>query len=171
MSILNHFLSGFLHELTTVFDHVYTSALRCFCCTLLCRLFFSVRRECAPARYFSSIGSCVQQAHFGILISLSSSGCTVPSKRLIFDRERSSGSYSVSAFYWGLTVSDFPVQLLLPTLSTVLVYWTVGLQNDVCTFPAYLWIEACPFFLRLILEPRFRRLLAFAVFPRAASSS
>lgn len=54
----------------------------------------------------------------------------MPSKRLIFDRERSSGSYSVSAFYWGLTVSDFPVQLLLPTLSTVLVYWTVGLQND-----------------------------------------
>ena len=76
---------------------------------------------------------------------------TVPSKRLIFDRERSSNSYSVSSFYWGLTLSDIPAQLIIPVLTTLMVYWTVGLQDQVCGRDPCDHFQLAVFFHRIVL--------------------
>jgi len=58
-----------------------------------------------------------------------------PPERAVLNKERSSGSYRLSAYFLGKTVSDIPVELLLPFLYITITYWMVGLNY---TFQNYI---------------------------------
>ena len=57
-----------------------------------------------------------------------------PQDRMIFMRERSAGSYRVTSYFFSKVLSELPVQLGIPFLFGVIVYWTTGLQRDLGHF-------------------------------------
>uniref|UniRef100_A0A7S0N5E7 ABC transporter domain-containing protein n=1 Tax=Pyramimonas obovata TaxID=1411642 RepID=A0A7S0N5E7_9CHLO len=60
---------------------------------------------------------------------------------MIIKRERSSGLYRLSAYFWSKTLSELPVELAYPTLFTVCTYWTLDLEpSGFIPFLFYLWL-------------------------------
>ena len=53
---------------------------------------------------------------------------SVPPERAVLNKERSSGSYRLSAYFFGKTLSEFPIQCILPTLYVIITYWMAGLN-------------------------------------------
>eukprot|EP01111_Echinosteliopsis_oligospora_P006031 TRINITY_DN1997_c0_g2_i1.p1 TRINITY_DN1997_c0_g2~~TRINITY_DN1997_c0_g2_i1.p1 ORF type:complete len:623 (+),score=155.49 TRINITY_DN1997_c0_g2_i1:63-1931(+) len=72
----------------------------------------------------------VNQGVFGALIVIN----TFPSERKIILRERAAGTYFSSAYFMAKIASDTVLQLLMPILFSVIVYWLVGLQHTAQKF-------------------------------------
>ena len=53
---------------------------------------------------------------------------TFPDERRILNKERLAGMYRLSAFYFGRTLADLPIELTFPTLLHLGVYFTTGLR-------------------------------------------
>jgi len=61
-----------------------------------------------------------------------------PSERGVLSRERSTGTYRLSAFYFSKQVAETPLDLVLPTLYCVVVYWATGLNPEPAKFFVFL---------------------------------
>lgn len=72
----------------------------------------------------------VNQGVFGALIVIN----TFPSERKIVLRERAAGTYYSSAYFMAKIASDTVLQLLMPIIFSIIVYWLVGLQHDAQKF-------------------------------------
>ncbi|KAH7681033.1 Taurine-transporting ATPase protein [Dioscorea alata] len=59
---------------------------------------------------------------------------TFPQDRPIFIKERSSGMYSLSSYFMARMVGDLPMELLLPTVFVLVVYWMAGLRPEFGAF-------------------------------------
>ncbi|KAH0775394.1 hypothetical protein KY290_012531 [Solanum tuberosum] len=59
---------------------------------------------------------------------------TFPQERMMLEKERSSGMYRLSAYFMAMTVGDLPMELVLPTISTVITYWMAGLKPSAGRF-------------------------------------
>ncbi|KXZ52591.1 hypothetical protein GPECTOR_9g636 [Gonium pectorale] len=59
---------------------------------------------------------------------------TFPAEFQLLVKERQSGMYRLSAFYAARTLSDLPMDCLLPSLFTWIVYWMSGLRIDAGAF-------------------------------------
>ncbi|KAI3467159.1 hypothetical protein Pfo_023822 [Paulownia fortunei] len=57
-----------------------------------------------------------------------------PQERPILTRERSSGMYRLSSYYFARTVGDLPMELVLPTIFVTITYWMGGLKPSLVTF-------------------------------------
>ncbi|KAF8404227.1 hypothetical protein HHK36_009109 [Tetracentron sinense] len=53
-----------------------------------------------------------------------------PQERAIFMKERSSGMYTLSSYFMARIVGDLPMELILPTVFTTIVYWMAGLKPE-----------------------------------------
>lgn len=63
---------------------------------------------------------------------------TFPAERSVLRRERQSGAYRLSAYYFAKCAADIPVSCVFPTLVACIVYWTVGLRADAGAFFGYI---------------------------------
>ncbi|XP_068641633.1 ABC transporter G family member 21-like [Aristolochia californica] len=59
---------------------------------------------------------------------------TFPQERLMLIKERSSGMYCLSSYYFARMAGDLPMELLLPTIFTVITYWMGGLKATATNF-------------------------------------
>lgn len=57
-----------------------------------------------------------------------------PQERPMLIRERSSGMYRLSSYYFARTVGDLPMELVLPTIFVTITYWMGGLKPKFVTF-------------------------------------
>ncbi|XP_077998523.1 uncharacterized protein LOC144451525 [Glandiceps talaboti] len=53
-----------------------------------------------------------------------------PSEKTVIFKERSAGMYRLSAYYLAKLTSELPLVILLPTVSTIIVYWSTGLNQS-----------------------------------------
>jgi ABC-type multidrug transport system permease subunit len=65
---------------------------------------------------------------------------TFPSERVVVNKERSSGSYHLSAYYLAKTISEMPLILFLPSIYVVIVYWAAGLNGWSSFFGSWFFI-------------------------------
>ena len=75
-----------------------------------------------------------------ISISLSLSLSAVSPEKVVVNKERSSGSYHLSAYYLAKTVSEMPLILLLPSIYIIIVYWAAGLNSWSSFFGSWFFI-------------------------------
>lgn len=66
--------------------------------------------------------------------ALFSSLLTFPSERPILGKERASGSYRLSAYFWAKSFAEAPLRLVFPTLYQVIAYWMAGVRDDAGVF-------------------------------------
>ncbi|KAL7001285.1 ABC transporter G member 21 [Sarracenia purpurea var. burkii] len=57
-----------------------------------------------------------------------------PQERPMLLKERSSGMYRLSSYYFARTAGDLPMELVLPTLFITVAYWMGGLKPSPATF-------------------------------------
>ncbi|KAG8366541.1 hypothetical protein BUALT_Bualt17G0090600 [Buddleja alternifolia] len=57
-----------------------------------------------------------------------------PQERSMLIRERSSGMYRLSSYYFARIVGDLPMELVLPTIYVTITYWMGGLKPSFVTF-------------------------------------
>ncbi|XP_004236984.1 ABC transporter G family member 21 [Solanum lycopersicum] len=57
-----------------------------------------------------------------------------PQERPMLIRERSSGMYRLSSYYFARSVGDLPMELVLPTIFVTVTYWMGGLKPKFLTF-------------------------------------
>lgn len=62
---------------------------------------------------------------------------TFPNERPILSKERASGSYRLSAYFWAKSFAEAPLRLIFPTLYQIISYWMVGVRDDAGVFFAF----------------------------------
>ena len=55
-------------------------------------------------------------------------------------KERSSGMYRLSSYYFARTAGDLPMELVLPTVFVTVAYWMGGLKPSLVTYGLTLFI-------------------------------
>jgi len=69
---------------------------------------------------------------------------TFPLERALLVREQSNGMYSITSYFLGKYLSNFPLDVFFPTLYSILIYWTVGLNDSsAARFFYYLFCVFC----------------------------
>ncbi|ELR11672.1 ABC2 type transporter superfamily protein [Acanthamoeba castellanii str. Neff] len=53
-----------------------------------------------------------------------------PPERAVLTKERSTGTYRLSAYFVGKVLAETPLELVMPILFSVITYWMVGLADD-----------------------------------------
>ena len=64
-----------------------------------------------------------------------------PFERSVIEKERASGSYRLSAYFIGKSLSEAPMKLVLPTLFLIISYWMARINNNFGIFLGILVFE------------------------------
>ena len=59
---------------------------------------------------------------------------SVPEERAVINKERRSGAYRLSAYFFAKMTSEFPVMILRPIAFVTVIYWSAGLPKDAGIF-------------------------------------
>ncbi|KAI3820574.1 hypothetical protein L1987_08122 [Smallanthus sonchifolius] len=59
---------------------------------------------------------------------------TFPQERDMLAKERSSGMYRLSSYFFSRSIGDLPMELVLPTFFLVVTYWMAGLKPNLGSF-------------------------------------
>ncbi|CAN8273681.1 unnamed protein product [Cochlearia groenlandica] len=59
---------------------------------------------------------------------------TFPQERRMLGKERSSGMYRLSPYFMSRVIGDLPMELILPTMFLIIVYWMAGLNPNPINF-------------------------------------
>lgn len=63
-----------------------------------------------------------------------------PKERVMLAKERSSGMYRLSSYFFALTLGELPMELVLPTAFFTIVYWMAGLRPTAEAFFSGLFV-------------------------------
>ena len=55
-------------------------------------------------------------------------------------KERASGSYRLSAYFLGKTISEVPMLMVLPIIFGCIVYWITGLRPEASKYAEFIVI-------------------------------
>ena len=61
-----------------------------------------------------------------------------PVEKDVIKRERQSGTYRLSAYYFSKLLAELPVDMVLPIWSVTIAYWMIGINNNFGVFLLYL---------------------------------
>ena len=61
-----------------------------------------------------------------------------PLEKDVIKRERQSGTYRLSAYYFAKLLAELPVDIILPIWSVTIAYWMIGINNNFVAFLLYL---------------------------------
>jgi ATP-binding cassette subfamily G (WHITE) protein 1 len=50
-------------------------------------------------------------------------------ERLVFLREVNNNMYSVTTYFFSKIITEMPANIIFPLLQTVILYWSIGLNN------------------------------------------
>ncbi len=78
---------------------------------------------------------------FWVFDSMFTAMMTFPAERAVIFRERSSGSYRLSAYFIGKTVSEAPMRLTLPFIYLCVSYWMARLNDDFGVFVQFMIVQ------------------------------
>ncbi len=56
----------------------------------------------------------------------------------MLNKERSAGTYRLSAYFVGKTLAEAPIELILPFIFGTITYWMVGLSTDFYCYLLYI---------------------------------
>lgn len=71
---------------------------------------------------------------FWVFDAMFNSLTAFPTERTVILKERSSGSYHLSAYFMAKTTADAPVRLILPLIYMIISFWMAGISNSFATF-------------------------------------
>jgi len=74
--------------------------------------------------------NCIHQGFFGAVMVINS----FPGERALILRERAAGMYYASAYFVSKTLAESLVQLIIPIIYSIPVYWLAGLQPEAGKF-------------------------------------
>jgi len=116
-------VSCFLHSLSPslTLTHTHTISL-----ALILILSLALAHTLTVSTLAHSFSFLFLHSHFTSSLTLTHQ--SVPPERAVLNKERSSGSYRLSAYFLGKTLSEFPIQCILPTLYVIITYWMAGLN-------------------------------------------
>ncbi|GAA0186228.1 ATP-binding cassette [Lithospermum erythrorhizon] len=57
-----------------------------------------------------------------------------PQERPMLTKERNSGMYRLSSYFFARTIGDLPMELILPSIFVTVTYWMGGLRPSIITF-------------------------------------
>ncbi|CAF1343859.1 unnamed protein product [Adineta steineri] len=57
-----------------------------------------------------------------------------PSETSVINKERASGSFRLSAYYFAKCLSETPIKLVLPAISLTIMYWMVNVNSNFANF-------------------------------------
>jgi len=64
-----------------------------------------------------------------VMQSIQNIALLFPEERPVFLREVNNNMYSVSAYFFGKIISELPSSFILPTLLSILIYWSLGFNT------------------------------------------
>jgi ABC-type multidrug transport system permease subunit len=65
-----------------------------------------------------------------VMSSVQNVALLFPEERPVFLREVNNNMYSVSAYFFGKIISEIPASIILPSLFSLLIYWSLGYNTD-----------------------------------------
>lgn len=65
-----------------------------------------------------------------------------PAEQHVLNNDRAAGTYRLSAYYFGKTVVELTVDLVLPLTIAVCIYFAVGMNADIRAFGLFLVVVA-----------------------------
>jgi len=78
---------------------------------------------------------------FWVFDAMFQSFLTFPTERNVVLKERSSGSYQLSAYFMGKTTSEMPARLVLPMLYMIISFWMASISTKFSMFIASTFIS------------------------------
>ncbi len=78
---------------------------------------------------------------FWVFDAMFQSFLTFPTERNVVLKERSSGSYQLSAYFMGKTTSEMPARLVLPMLYMIISFWMASISTKFSMFLATTFIS------------------------------
>ena len=73
---------------------------------------------------------------FWVFDAMFQSFMAFPQERAVILKERSSGSYRLSAYFMGKTTSEMPTRLVLPLIYMIISFWMAAISNSFGMFVA-----------------------------------
>ncbi|KAF9626049.1 hypothetical protein IFM89_030717 [Coptis chinensis] len=87
-----------------------------------------------PAHIHDQVGLLFFLSIFWGFFPLFNAIFTFPQERPMLIKERSSGMYRLSSYYFARIAGDLPMELVLPTISVAITYWMSGLKPSFINF-------------------------------------
>ncbi|KAL3688826.1 hypothetical protein R1sor_015135 [Riccia sorocarpa] len=90
--------------------------------------------QSSPKDFRDQVGLLFFVTMFWGIFPLFTSIITFSAERSMLSKERASGMYRLTAYFFARTVADFILDLILPAASVTIVYWMAGLKASAAAF-------------------------------------
>eukprot|EP00737_Agarophyton_chilense_P000732 gb/GEZJ01000808.1/.p1 GENE.gb/GEZJ01000808.1/~~gb/GEZJ01000808.1/.p1 ORF type:complete len:707 (-),score=73.98 gb/GEZJ01000808.1/:4786-6906(-) len=105
--------------------------------TIVCLLYW-IGLEPVEASIEDRLGFLSFTSIFFAFFSTFNSLFAFPTEKQVLNKDRASGAYRLSAYYFAKSMMETPVDMLTPIVFSSIVYWVVGLNPKISAFVLYI---------------------------------